>query len=270
MAAGLGVDSALASLDGAAGLLPPMHRHPRSSGASSAASGRAQRPVAGRSLTELRFPPGSFVLVGGIPGAGKTTLLDRVERSSTEARLLDSHAQRARLSRRLPSFVPYAAWRPLVHLLHYTAIVRALPGDGPLIVHECGTRAAVRRLLVRQARRVGRSAHLVMLDADLPAARQGQLARGRVVRQGPLRRHWARWRRLRARLSNPASAVAVLRQEGWSSCVVLDRKEARQVTGFQFRSGDAPETVATAPELLKPASPQRRRRSLHQTCLVAL
>jgi predicted kinase len=225
---------------------------------------------AGLSLTELRFPPGSFVLVGGIPGAGKTTLLKRVERSSKEARLLDSHAQRAWLSGRLPRFVPYAAWRPLVHLLHYAAIVRALPGDRPLIVHECGTRPAVRRLLAHQARRVGRSAHLVMLDADLPAARQGQLARGRVVRRSSLRRHWARWRRLRARLSEPASAIAVLRQEGWSSCVVLDRTEAGQVTGFQFRSGDGAESVATAPGLAERASRRRRRRSPHRTGLAVL
>jgi predicted kinase len=258
-----------------------MLRHPRFTAASTAISGRALRPVAGRwpgvrnepagpSSTELWFPPDSFVLVGGIPGAGKTTLLDRVERSSPEARLLDSHAQRAWLSRRLPRFVPYAAWRPLVHLLHYTAIVRALPGDRPLIVHECGTRAAVRRLLVHRARRVGRSAHLVMLDADLAAARQGQLARGRVVRQGPLRRHWARWRRLRARLSDPASAIAVLRREGWSSCAVLNRTEAGQVMGFKFRSGDAPETAATPSQLVKPVSRRRRGRSLHRTGLAVL
>lgn len=179
------------------------------------------------------------MLLGGILGAGKTTLLGRVAAPSTEARLLDSEAWRTRLSGRLPWFVPYATWRPLVHLLHYATTARALGGHQTLVMHECATRTILRRWLVRLARRAGRPAHLVILDVDLPVARQGQTARGRTVRRSPLRRHWTRWRALRTRLRDPRSAAAVLRHEGWSSCVVMDRTAANRLAAFQFEARQA-------------------------------
>src|SRR5690606_38656906 len=64
----------------------------------------------------LRFPGGARVIVTGLPGSGKTTLMRRV---AGRARRIDSQEVRGRFERRLPSWLPYAAYRPAVRTVHY-------------------------------------------------------------------------------------------------------------------------------------------------------
>ena len=190
--------------------------------------------VGGEPVTELDYPAGSLVLVGGVPGAGKTTLLRRLAVAAPgPVRVLDPEAWRSRLSRVIPPGVPYRLWRPLVHLLHYATAAAALRGGGSLLVHETATRPVLRRWLAGLARRSGRQAHLLLLDVDLPAARHGQVARDRVLGRRPFRRHWRRWLDLRDRLLAQPSA-GVLGREGWASCMVCDRRAADRLTRVVF------------------------------------
>ncbi len=177
----------------------------------------------------LLLPARAAVVVGGVPGAGKTTLLDRVARAS-KARVLDSADVRSRIRRRLGPRVPYAAFRPLVHALHLLAVWRALGdhGDEPVVVHDCATRGAVRRAMLRRARAVGRPVVLLALDVDGHDARGGQRDRGRRVSDRAMLRHERRWR---AMLDG---ATAKLLAEGFARVHVLARHEADAIGALRF------------------------------------
>src|SRR5918996_2483226 len=69
----------------------------------------------------LALPGRTLLLVAGMPGAGKSTLLASLPAADGLA-VLDSEAQRAAL-RPLARGVPYALLRPVVHLLHRSAVV---------------------------------------------------------------------------------------------------------------------------------------------------
>ncbi|MEV6522789.1 AAA family ATPase [Longispora sp. NPDC051575] len=179
--------------------------------------------------TTLYYPAGTVVVVAGIPGAGKTTLLRRLFGLTGQetgpvalpggAWLLDSEQARNRWRGRLGDRVPYAAYRPLVHLTHYLAVYRAVRAGRGVVLHDCGTRRALLRLLT------GDRAHLVALDVSAADARAGQYARGRRVRGRSFRRHDRAWR-------FPSDGGLPPVAEGYRSLVVLDRVAADRIAAI--------------------------------------
>lgn len=177
---------------------------------------------------ELVYAPGGVVCLAGLPGAGKTTLLRRVfaePDAHDHFEVLDSDEVRRRFHRRL-GVLPYAGWRPLVHLVHYLRIVRAAhgPADRTILIHDTGTHTWLRRGVLHVARWTGRPVHALLLDVDPTRAWTGQLTRDRQVSPRRFTRHRAGWRRLvDAVTDDPAGA------EGYASCVLFDRAAATRL-----------------------------------------
>ncbi|MFB7498243.1 AAA family ATPase [Streptomyces sp. NPDC056161] len=189
---------------------------------------RAERPApvvrdlrerSGRSPRALHFGRHDLAVVTGLPGSGKSTLMDRTVQGVGAVRI-DSQDTRDRWEARIPRFLPYALYRPLVRLAHYAALRRALRTGEGVVVHDCGTQSWVRGWLAREARRRGGTLHLILLDVPPATARDGQRDRGRGVSRYAFLRH----RRAAARLLR-----AVERGEppaGCGSAVLLDRDAA--------------------------------------------
>ncbi|MFG3010755.1 AAA family ATPase [Streptomyces cinerochromogenes] len=177
---------------------------------------RDLRDRAGRSPHALLFGPRDLVVITGLPGSGKSTLMHR----AVTGRRIDSQDTRDRWQARVPGFLPYALYRPLVRLAHYAGLRRALRTGEAVVVHDCGTQSWVRAWLAREARRRGATLHLLLLDVSPETAREGQRERGRGVSRYAFRRH----RRTTARLLR-----AVERGElpvGCGAAVLLDRDAA--------------------------------------------
>lgn len=185
---------------------------------------RDLRDRAGRGPRSLRFTAGDVVVVSGLPGSGKSTLIAR----TAPAHAIDSQDTRDRWAARLPRLVPYALYRPLVRVAHYWGLRRALRSGASVVVHDCGTQAWVRGWLARDARRRGRSLHLVLLDVTPQTAREGQRARGRGVSGYAFARH----RGAVARLLRDTGAG--LLPPGCTSAVLLDRDAAGLLTRITF------------------------------------
>ncbi|MGV9421140.1 AAA family ATPase [Streptomyces sp. NPDC003674] len=189
---------------------------------------RDLRERAGHSPHDLLFGPRDLVVVTGLPGSGKSTLMHR----AVPGHRVDSQDTRDRWDARLPRFLPYGLYRPLVRIAHYAGLRRALGTGEGVVVHDCGTQAWVRGWLARAARRRGGTLHLLLLDVTPETARTGQRERGRGVSRYAFGRH----RRTAARLLS-----AVERGElppGCGSAVLLDRDAAdvlRRI-GFAGRS----------------------------------
>lgn len=179
---------------------------------------------------ELRYAVDAVVLLAGIPGAGKSTLLRRVFTGNDDVRVYDSAHIRDRWMPVL-GVLPYALWRPLVHLVYYVTLLTAMrPGRGPLVIHDCATRPWVRHLIGWRARQAGLPLHLILLDVPGDVARSGQWARGRVVRSASMETHCRRWPNVvRKAASDPGRVVP-----GALSAVVLTRREAEQVKQITF------------------------------------
>lgn len=185
---------------------------------------------------ELRFPAASVVLVTGVPGAGKSTLLRSLYASGErilpervgEVRVLDSAQVRDRWA--AVQTVPYRLWRPFVHLAHYARVLAAIARGGPIVVHDCGTRSWVRRLIGIAAARHGLQVHLVMLDVSEREAWRGQGTRGRAVRFSSFATHCRRWADLMAAALRAPEDV----MPGVASVTVLDRPAARQLRAIRF------------------------------------
>ncbi|MYQ44695.1 AAA family ATPase [Streptomyces sp. SID4985] len=180
-----------------------------------------ERP--GRTPRELRFGPRDLVVVTGLPGSGKSTLMQR----AVPGRRIDSQDTRDRWQTRLAG-LPYALYRPLVRLAHYAGLRRALATGEGVVVHDCGAQPWVRAWLAHEARRRGAALHLILLDVDAEAARQGQRERGRGVSRYAFGRH----RHATGRLLR-----AVERGElppGCASAVLLDRASADGLRRIDF------------------------------------
>ena len=226
--------------------LPPSTHPDHRAGLDSAAPARVLRPVGlvwldgsgpsrGASApTELRYPSGSLVLVGGLPGAGKTTLLERVALPD-HAAVLDTEMLRSRWARWLGRRVASRRLAPIVHIEHGLKVAgRLLRDSGPVVVHLRATRSLQRRLLARVARLRGRECHLIFLHVPPAVADLSQRRRGRRVRSGVLEREWADASRLLARLRAAEPPANPLREEGYASCVVLDRPAASSLRAITF------------------------------------
>ncbi|MEU4291809.1 AAA family ATPase [Kribbella sp. NPDC026596] len=179
---------------------------------------------------ELRYSADSVVVVAGVPGAGKSTLLRRLFPGDSAVRVFDSERIRNRWMPVL-GVLPYAWWRPLVHVTYYVSVLRAMRRDGgPMVVHDCATRPWVRQLLGWRAKRAGLPLHLVLLDVPGDVARDGQWVRGRIVRAGSMATHCRRWPGLLAKAADDPSHVV----PGAASAVVLNRRQANQLESISF------------------------------------
>lgn len=163
----------------------------------------------------------TLLLVAGLPGAGKSTLLARLP-AAPGVVVLDSERQRAALGRVRPR-PPYRAVRPLVHLLHRLAVLRAAVSRAPtVVVHLPATGAATRAAVAALAACTGRAAHLLWLHATVDEALEAQRRRGRAVPSRSFARH-------AARAAATAGALrARRRQAGWRTVTVLERTDARR------------------------------------------
>ena len=164
-----------------------------------------------------------LVLVGGVPGAGKSTALRELRAADPGVRTLDPDRWRERIAAALPG-VAYRRYRWLVHVLSTVQLLAALVvRRGPLVVHAPATRAGRRTLVGRLAAVRGWEPVLVFIDVSRDAALHGQHHRGRVVRAGSFARHWARWSRQRATLSQAARTGQPLGP--WTRVVVTARAD---------------------------------------------
>ncbi|MFI2413356.1 AAA family ATPase [Streptomyces sp. NPDC018947] len=177
---------------------------------------RDLRDRSGRSPHALLFGPRDLVVITGLPGSGKSTLMRRTVRGLR----VDSQDTRDRWDRRMPRFVPYALYRPLVRLAHYAGLRRALRSGEGVVVHDCGTQAWVRGWLAREARRRGGTLHLLLLDVGVDDALAGQRERGRGVSRYAFLRHRTATGRLLASVTEGTLPA------GCASAVLLDRAAA--------------------------------------------
>ncbi|AYC38375.1 AAA family ATPase [Streptomyces griseorubiginosus] len=177
---------------------------------------RDLRERVGHSPHALLFGPQDLVVVTGLPGSGKSTLM---KRAVTGTRV-DSQDTRDRWDGRLPRFLPYAVYRPLVRLAHYAGLRRALRSGAGVVVHDCGTQTWVRGWLAREARRRGGTLHLLLLDVTTDTALEGQRERGRGVSRYAFLRH----RGAAARLIRSVERGDL--PPGCGSAVLIDRDAA--------------------------------------------
>ncbi|MFI7308759.1 AAA family ATPase [Streptomyces hygroscopicus] len=189
-------------------------------------------PSPGPAPGELRFPAGDVLVVSGLPGSGKSTLINRtvplLDETGAVVTRVDSQNTREAWERRLPGWLPYALYRPLVRCAHYAGLRRALRSDASVVVHDCGALPWVRRWLARDARRRGRRLHMVLLDVEAAVAREGQAARGRGVSGYAFARHRRAVRRLVAGMEEERPP------KGCASAVLLDRPAASALRGISF------------------------------------
>lgn len=188
---------------------------------------RDLRDRSGRTPRALLFGPRDLVVVTGLPGSGKSTLMHR----AVPGHRIDSQDTRDRWDARVPRFLPYALYRPLVRLAHYAGLRRALRTGGGVVVHDCGTQNWVRGWLAREARRRGGTLHLLLLDVTPETAREGQRERGRGVSRHAFGRH----RRTTARLLAAAERGEL--PAGTGSATLLDRPAADALHRIGFTGG---------------------------------
>ena len=152
-----------------------------------------------------------LIVVGGVPGAGKTTAIAAATEGLPHVLVLDPEHVHHAIRAQVPGWMPYRAYRAIVHTVHTLAVVAYLlrgPRTGiPLIVHDPGTRRRRRRLFLRIADRRGWRSVAVYVDVDRAAARTGQLDRGRALRAGTFGRHWDRWEQVRTQLDQPSDRI---------------------------------------------------------------
>ncbi|MFE2878231.1 ATP/GTP-binding protein [Streptomyces roseus] len=197
----------------------------------------AGRVVSPHGLVDLRgqrgapllisYPAGAVVVVSGLPGSGKSTLL---RRWSVAAPVVDPRASHIACEAVMPAWLPYAVYRPWARLRHFRRLHAEVRSGGPLLVHDCGSRAWMRRWLSRTAGRRDRELHVVLLDVGAAEALAGQRARARWAS----RRAFARHRQGLARLleSLRRKGPAAVREA--ASVVLLDHVSRERLSAVEF------------------------------------
>ncbi|MEV6410588.1 AAA family ATPase [Kribbella sp. NPDC051718] len=181
----------------------------------------------------MRYPANAIVVLAGIPGSGKSTLLRRLFPEPGAVQVLDSEPIRNRWKPVLRN-IPYAVWRPALHLTYYVRVLAAIRTKTPLVIHDCATKPLARQLIGRAAQLANRPVHLIMLDVPADLARQGQHQRDRVVREGSMNTHARRWPVLRElAVTDPGQVVP-----GATSATILTRDQADRLTRITFTSSD--------------------------------
>ncbi|WP_435244881.1 AAA family ATPase [Streptomyces sioyaensis] len=165
--------------------------------------GRTDTGPAPSSPFTMVYPANAVVVVSGLPGSGKSTLL---RRTPAQATVIDPRAVHVACEAVMPGWLPYGLYRPWARWRHIRWLYRELRGDGPLLVHDCGSRPWVRRWMARAAGRRGRPLHLVLLDVGRAEALSGQESRGRRAPRRAFARHHRGLERLLRRLSEAAAA----------------------------------------------------------------
>ncbi|GAJ79447.1 hypothetical protein NBRGN_011_00080 [Nocardia brasiliensis NBRC 14402] len=199
----------------------------------------AVHDLRGRSIDELQYPATAALVVAGLPGAGKSTVLRRFFGTDTDAEqpcggpegsvVLDSLQVRNRLRHRL-GWLPYALWRPVVHVAHFAGIHAALRDtDGPVVIHDCATVGWARRVISFWAAGYGRELHVILLDVPATVAKAGQHARGRRSNRMTFVLHCFRWRQLMDRLRSGQTM-----RPAPESLVIVDRRTVNRMRRVTF------------------------------------
>jgi predicted kinase len=183
----------------------------------------------------LRYPPGSLVILTGLPGAGKTTLLQRLYGLHGAESLpvtvgavvvIDSVQSRQHWYGRL-DWAPHPLRRAVVFATHLSRIRQALTRGHSVIAHNRGCAPYVLRGFAWLARRHRANFHLLLLDAPAEAALEGQQARGRVVAARTFARHQRRWTSLVTRVKDGDPAPAI-------GARIVNRTEAALLEAIVF------------------------------------
>jgi predicted kinase len=181
----------------------------------------------GSSVQTLHYPPDDVLVVSGLPGSGKSTLMRRCAR----APLVDSQLVREEYETRLPNWVPYPVYRPLVRAEHYWRLRQALRLGGPLVVQDSGALPYVRTWLARTAQSQRRHIHLLVLVTTAHEAMASQCARGRCVSSYAFARHLQAVQALHHLLITTSAPPT-----GFASTVLIDRAKAIQLREIRFGS----------------------------------
>lgn len=199
--------------------------------------GRAAEPLHPQGVVDLRgqgnsdvclsYPHNAVVIVAGLPGSGKSTLLGEWESVAT---VVDPRATRTAYQALMPSWLPYVVYQPWARLQHMRWIRGEIRRTRPLLVHDCGSRAWMRRWLAHNAARAGRPLHMVLLDVGFQEALSGQHARRRLTS----RRVFATHRRGLASLLSAVDGKGLAAAGGFTSLVLLDRNSRNRAPWARF------------------------------------
>ncbi|RKT19778.1 AAA domain-containing protein [Streptomyces sp. 1114.5] len=204
--------------------------------------------VAPRGVVDLRgeagaefvaaYPADAVVVVSGLPGAGKSTLLRRWS-GAARVRTVDPRTVHEACEAVMPAALPYAVYRPWARLEHFRLLRSSVRRGGPLLVHDCGSRAWMRRWLAREAARRGRELHLVLLDVGAATALDGQRARGRHAKARVFARHRRGLERLLAAFTRHVRSGGPLPTPEASSVLLLDAVSRSRARSVEFGAENA-------------------------------